>query len=75
MLANHLSSFRYTEVGGEIHKTPFQAFEIANVIMDSLHNGGSKKSELPMSFLKDAKTVIEAGHPEGWGRVLDLAVN
>ena len=25
-----------------------------------------------MSSLKDAKAVVEAGHPEGWGRVLDL---
>lgn len=25
-----------------------------------------------MTSLKDAKAVIEAGHPEGWGRVLDL---
>lgn len=28
-----------------------------------------------MSFLKDAKTVVEAGHPEGWGKVLELPVN
>lgn len=51
VLVSQLSSFRYIEVGGEIHETPFQAFEIVNVIMASFHNGGSKKSELPMSSL------------------------
>lgn len=25
-----------------------------------------------MSSLKDVKAVVEGGHPEGWGRVLDL---
>lgn len=25
-----------------------------------------------MSSLKDAKAVVEVGHPEGWGRVLNL---
>ncbi|XP_050877813.1 uncharacterized protein LOC127081614 [Lathyrus oleraceus] len=39
-IVSHLSSFRYVEVEGEIHETPFQAFE--------------------------------AGHTEGWRRVLDL---
>lgn len=24
---------------------------------------------------KDARTIIEAGHPEGWGRLLDFPVN
>lgn len=62
-------------MGGKIHETLFQAFEIANIIMDGLHNGGSKNFELPMSSLKDVKTVIEAGHPEGWGRVLEFPVN
>lgn len=75
VLVSKLSSFRYIEVGGEIHETPFQAFEIANMLMAQLHNGGSKKYELTMSSLRDIKTVIEVGHPRGWGRVLDLPVN
>lgn len=32
-------------------------------------------AELPMTSWKDAKTIIQAGHPAGWGRVLDLPVN
>lgn len=32
----HLASFCYVEVGGEIHETPFQAFEVVNVEMDPL---------------------------------------
>ena len=31
-----------------------------------------KKFAVPMSSLKDARVVVESGHPEGWGRVLDL---
>lgn len=65
VLVSQLSSFRYIEVGEEIHETPFQAFETANVLMAPLHDKGSKKFELPMSSLKHVKTVIEAGHPEG----------
>lgn len=30
VLVSQLSSFMYIEVGGDIHETPFQAFEIAN---------------------------------------------
>lgn len=65
ILVNQLSSFRYIEVGGEIHKTPFQAFKIVNMIMAPLRSEGSKKSEFLMSSLKDAKTLVKAGHPEG----------
>lgn len=75
VLVSQLSSFRYIEVGGEIHETPFQAFEIATVLMAPLHDKGSKKSELSMSSLKDTKAMIEAGHPEGWGRVLEMPIN
>lgn len=28
-----------------------------------------------MASWKDAKTIIQAGHPTGWGRVLDFPVN
>lgn len=43
--------------------------------MALLHSKGSKKYELPMSSLKDVKTLIEVGHPKGRGRVLELPVN
>lgn len=32
-----------------------------------------KKSETPMSSLKDAKAVIESGHSNVWGHVIDVA--
>ena len=31
-MVSHLTSFRYVEVEGEIHETPFQAFETVQVI-------------------------------------------
>lgn len=31
-----------------------------------------KRPAVSMSSLKDAKAVVENGHPKGWGRVLDL---
>lgn len=50
-----------------MHETPCQAFEAVQVV-----NIPQKKKVVTMSSLKDAKAVVEAGHPEGWGRVLDL---
>lgn len=32
----------------------------------------SKKAELSISYWKEAKTMVEVGHPEGWGRVLEV---
>lgn len=75
ILVSQLSSFRYIEVGGEIHKTPLQAYKIVIMKMAPLHNEVSKKYEFPMSSLKDAKTMVEVDHPKGWGRVLELSVN
>ncbi|XP_050896696.1 uncharacterized protein LOC127103487 [Lathyrus oleraceus] len=75
ILVSQLSSFRYVEVDGDIYETPFQAFEIANVLMNPLKGRASGKSELSMSSLKDAQTIIKADHPEGWGRILELPVN
>ena len=69
-MVSHLTSFRYVEVEGEIHETPFQAFETVQVI--KAPRPEVKKTEVSISSWKDAKTVVEAGHPEGWGRVLDL---
>lgn len=31
-----------------------------------------KKLAVPMSSLKDARAVVQVGHPDGWGHVLDL---
>lgn len=66
-MVSQLSSYKYVEVEGEVHETPCQAFEAVQVV-----NIPQKKQVVTMTSLKDAKAVIEAGHPEGWGRVLDL---
>lgn len=73
IMVSHLESFRYVEVRGEIDETPFQAFEVVNMVMTPPMKE-SKKGELPMASWKNVKTVIETGHPEGWGRVLELPV-
>ena len=31
-----------------------------------------KKNEVSMASCRQAQEVVESGHPEGWGRVLDL---
>ena len=31
-----------------------------------------KKQEVSMVSFKEAKAIVESGHPTGWGRVLDL---
>lgn len=33
IMVSHLVSFCYVEVGGEIHETPFQAFEEVSVVV------------------------------------------
>ncbi|XP_058726212.1 uncharacterized protein LOC131597536 [Vicia villosa] len=71
-VVSHLASFRYIEVEGEIHKTPCQAFEAVQTI--KIPYAENKKLEATMSSLKEAKAVVESGHPEGWGRVLDLPI-
>lgn len=68
---SHMTLSKYVKVGGEINETPFQAFEIPNVIM-ALFSKGPKKPELSMTSWKEVKTVVEVGHSEGWGRVLEL---
>jgi hypothetical protein len=32
-----------------------------------------KKVETSLTSLKDARALLEAGHPEGWGRVMEVA--
>ncbi|XP_058732626.1 uncharacterized protein LOC131604182 [Vicia villosa] len=71
-VVSHLASFRYIDVEGEVHETPCQAFEAVQTI--KIPYVENKKLEAPVSSLKEAKAVVESGHPEGWGRVLDLPV-
>lgn len=66
-MVSQLSSYKYVEVEGEVHETPCQAFEAVQVV-----NIPQKRQVVTMTSLKDAKAVVKAGHPEGWGRVLDL---
>lgn len=74
IMLSHLMYFLYIKVGGEVHETSFQSFEVVNVEMVSPVKE-VKTVEFPMVSWKDGRIVIEAGHPEGWGRVLDLPVN
>ncbi|XP_050916439.1 uncharacterized protein LOC127131569 [Lathyrus oleraceus] len=67
---SHLNSFRYVEVEGEIHETPFQAFDVVHAI--KIPHVEEKKLEISMSSFKQAQAIMESGHPEGWGRVLEL---
>lgn len=69
-LVTHLTSFRYVEVEGEVHETPLHAFEAVQMIQTS--RSKDKRPAVSMSSLKDARAVVENGHPKGWGRVLDL---
>ncbi|XP_058788384.1 uncharacterized protein LOC131662585 [Vicia villosa] len=71
-VVSHLASFRYIVVEGEVHETPCQAFEAVQTI--KIPYVENKKLEAPMSSLKEAKAVVESGHPEGWGRILDLPI-
>lgn len=33
IMVSHLAFFRYVEVGGEVHETRFQSFEVVSVVM------------------------------------------
>lgn len=74
IMVSHLASFIYVEVGGEVHETPFQAFEEVNTEMIPPAKE-MKNVEFPMASWKDVRTVIEVRNPEDWGRMLDLPVN
>ncbi|XP_050916295.1 uncharacterized protein LOC127131413 [Lathyrus oleraceus] len=74
IVVSHLVSFRYVEVGGETHETPFQAFNVVNVEMTPTVKA-APGTKLSMASWKDARTRIQARHPTGWGRVLDFPVN
>ncbi|XP_050878617.1 uncharacterized protein LOC127082421 [Lathyrus oleraceus] len=75
IVVSHLTSFRYVEGEGEIREVPFQSFEVINVEMVCPARDESKDAEYPMASLKDALTIIKDGHPQGWGRLLELPAN
>ncbi|XP_050915376.1 uncharacterized protein LOC127130403 [Lathyrus oleraceus] len=60
LLASHLSSFSYVKVEEEL-RTLFQALSI----VDEVQNTGAS-----MSYLKDAKEVVQVGGIDKWGRVV-----
>lgn len=39
------------------------------------HIGKVKTVEFPIAFLKYIHIVLKNGHPEGWGRILEIPVN
>ncbi|XP_050877043.1 uncharacterized protein LOC127080791 [Lathyrus oleraceus] len=75
IMVSHLTSFRYVEGEGEMREVPFQSFEVINVEMVCPTKDESKDYESPMESLKDALTIIKDGHPQGWGRLLELPTN
>lgn len=74
-VVSHLASFRYIEVEGKMKEIHFQSFEVVNVEMVNPFRDESKNVEFPMAFLKDAVIIIKEGHPQGWGRMLELPAN
>lgn len=74
IMVSHLVSFWYVEGGGEVQENPFQSFEVVNIQMVG-PIGEVKTVEFPMASLKGTQIVIKNGHPEGWGRILELPVN
>ncbi|XP_050914741.1 uncharacterized protein LOC127129632 [Lathyrus oleraceus] len=75
IVVSHLASFRYVGGEGEMREIPFQSFEVINVEMVCPTRDESKDAESPMASLKDALTIIKDGHPQGWGRLLELHAN
>lgn len=57
IIVSHLAYLRYVKVGGEIHETPFQAFEVVSVVMVPPAKE-AKNVEFPMVSWKDAKIMI-----------------
>lgn len=68
---SHLTSFRYIEVDGEITETPFQSLEVVNA-MTIQQTSESPKSEPSMASWQGAKTIIENGNAQGWGKVIEV---
>ncbi|XP_050891446.1 uncharacterized protein LOC127096960 [Lathyrus oleraceus] len=75
IMVSHLASFRYVKGEWEMREIPFQSFEVINVEMVCPARDESKYAKSPMESLKDALTIINDGHPQGWGRLLELHTN
>ena len=75
-MASHLNSFRYVELDGEFIETPFQNFEEVpqDVAVTKAVSQVPKITRPPprMSYLKDAKAVIEEVGCTIWGQLLDI---
>ena len=61
VVINNVTSFRYVEVDGEVHETPFQALEIIFVDRVPTMLETTKKSGVPMVSLRDDKAIMEYG--------------
>ncbi|XP_050919836.1 uncharacterized protein LOC127137415 [Lathyrus oleraceus] len=75
IVVSHLMSFRYVEGEWEMREVTFQSFEVINVEIVCPAKDESKNVESPMASLKDTLTIIKDGHPQGWGRLLELPAN
>lgn len=69
-IVSHVSSHQYVEVGGDYHEIPCQVFDF--VAEREVSPSEEKKLDVSMVSFKEAKAIVESGHPAGWGRVLDL---
>ena len=65
-IMSDLTSFRYVEVEGEIHETPFQAFETVHAV-NFPPSEQKRKPGTVMSSIRDARAVVENDNHEGWG--------
>lgn len=74
IMVSHLVSYRFFEVGGEVHETSFQSFQVVNMEMVPPVKEPKNVEFLTVSW-KDARTVIETRHPKVWGRVSDLLID
>src|ERR1044072_5688729 len=70
-LVSHLSEFKYVDVGDEVHETLFQALEIVGNVQKEIKT--AEKPNGNMTRWQDVKALIEAGNPEGWGTVINIA--
>ncbi|XP_050916461.1 uncharacterized protein LOC127131593 [Lathyrus oleraceus] len=75
IVVSHLASFRYVEGEGEMREIPYQSFEVINVEMVCPARDESKDAKSPTTSLKYTLTIIKDGHPQGWGRLLELPAN
>jgi hypothetical protein len=72
ILVNNLSTFKYVEVEGEIHKTLCQAFE--SVQIKDAAPVEEVKAGASISSFKQAQALVDSGVAPGWGRLLELPV-